>query len=467
MAFSFGNTGASTPAFGTPSTPFGFGAGTPATAAASTPAFSFGNAPAFGASSPSPFGASSTPAFGASSASLFGASSTPAFGFGSAPAFGASSTPGFSFNAAPTQAQTASAFGGGLFGGASTAVTPFGGGPNAQQAQQAATSLLTTDGRPLGHNTKWDDISPAAQNQLLELEKFIVRLREDCAVLDADERLSNPAAAKQRLPETSAALEQDIAALASRIKANESASDAVRDHVIHLLRSTESTLHAFQRSHAWREAAKLPPGQPLPPALVEQLGLGVVLPSPFLAASIESYADQVESLRRALGALQSVLPDEGEAAAAGAAFAGPEGIEGALRNLQDCLLASAARLQALADGVTERKAACLAAARRAGDYGDPFERAAAREREGERAAEARAAAAFSGAHSPGGEAGAGQGALLPASNAGGAQGGPSLFGGAAPGGSPAQGLFGPAGGLFGAGAPTASGNPRKTRVGRR
>ncbi|KFM23363.1 Vacuolar protein sorting-associated protein 9A [Auxenochlorella protothecoides] len=327
MAFSFGNTGASTPAFGTPSTPFGFGAGTPATAAASTPAFSFGNAPAFGASSPSPFGASSTPAFGASSASLFGASSTPAFGFGSAPAFGASSTPGFSFNAAPTQAQTASAFGGGLFGGASTAVTPFGGGPNAQQAQQAATSLLTTDGRPLGHNTKWDDISPAAQNQLLELEKFIVRLREDCAVLDADERLSNPAAAKQRLPETSAALEQDIAALASRIKANESASDAVRDHVIHLLRSTESTLHAFQRSHAWREAAKLPPGQPLPPALVEQLGLGVVLPSPFLAASIESYADQVESLRRALGALQSVLPDEGEAAAAGAAFAGPEGIE--------------------------------------------------------------------------------------------------------------------------------------------
>lgn len=35
-----------------------------------------------------------------------------------------------------------------------------------------------------------------------------MRLREDCAALDADERLSNPAAAKQRLPETSAALEQ-------------------------------------------------------------------------------------------------------------------------------------------------------------------------------------------------------------------------------------------------------------------
>lgn len=53
---------------------------------------------------------------------------------------------------------------------------------------------------------------------------------------------------------------QDIAALASRIKANESASDALRDHVIHLLRSTESTLHAFQRSHAWREAAKVRAG---------------------------------------------------------------------------------------------------------------------------------------------------------------------------------------------------------------
>ncbi|KAL3651060.1 hypothetical protein CASFOL_007463 [Castilleja foliolosa] len=127
----FGNNmfGSSTP-FGAPSQP-AFGAQT-----ASSPAFGSTTTPTFGstsggfgvASSPfgastSTFGAPSTPGFGVSSTPAFGATSTPAFGATSTPAFGASpsafgapSAPSFNFGSSPAFGQTTSTFGSSPFG---------------------------------------------------------------------------------------------------------------------------------------------------------------------------------------------------------------------------------------------------------------------------------------------------------------------------------------------------------------
>lgn len=192
MAFSFGQTNPSgnAPTFSTPS----FGAGTPTPS--STPMFGQGNStPAFGvASSSSLFGASSSPAFGASSTPAFGAASkplfspvsTPAFGASSSSLFGGSTTPafgpsgpqGFSLGGASSGSSLFGQQGGatgntGLFGPQSTQSflerSTF---AQQQQQPQGGTfpQLMTKDNRPIAHSTKWEDLSPQAQEHLLQLE---------------------------------------------------------------------------------------------------------------------------------------------------------------------------------------------------------------------------------------------------------------------------------------------------------
>lgn len=158
MAFSFGgNTGsafsfggassASSPfassagggLFGSQNTSTGFGG------AASQPAFGAASSGAgFSFSSPSTF---STPA--ASKPGLFGAASTPSM-FGNA----GKSPGGFSFSPSSTQS-----FQNAGFGSAQT-----------QQTAGGNVQLLTKDNRPVAHSSKWEDLSPQAQQYLLELE---------------------------------------------------------------------------------------------------------------------------------------------------------------------------------------------------------------------------------------------------------------------------------------------------------
>jgi hypothetical protein len=143
----------------------------------------------FGAPQSTPaFGATSTPAFGAAPAAtpVFGASSVPTFGAALSPFGGGVSTPAYSFSTG------GSLFGGAsastpLFGAAPAAATPFplfgGGGatPGAfgapsplfgapQQQQQQPTALTTKENQTISHGTTWDDLSPQAQQYLLELE---------------------------------------------------------------------------------------------------------------------------------------------------------------------------------------------------------------------------------------------------------------------------------------------------------
>jgi hypothetical protein len=50
---------------------------------------------------------------------------------------------------------------------------------------------------------------------------------------------------------------QSISSLGSAVKADLEAAAALREAVLHLVRSGETALHTFKRAHAWREAAKV------------------------------------------------------------------------------------------------------------------------------------------------------------------------------------------------------------------
>ena len=185
-------------------------------------------------------------------------------------------------------------------------------------------------------------------------------------------------------------LSQSISALEVRVRADTEDVEGVRDSVMHLLRHTEAALHTFKRTHAWREAARAAPGQPLPSHIVEQLGGPVALPSSFLVETIGALHERLKSHEAAAAELEAALQRDGGGRwtpggfvhgftnEVGSALAS---LQYSVANLHDCLMRSAAQLQMLDDRMAKIKVAKLVELRRKGDFSDPFDEA---ERQGKR-----------------------------------------------------------------------------------
>lgn len=198
---------------------------------------------------------------------------------------------------------------------------------------------------------------------------------QECVQLDGEERLQTASEARSGQEAAVRALSQSVGTLGVRLRADADEAEALRGAVMHLLRHTEAAVHAFKRAHAWREAGRAAPGQPLPGHIAE-LGGPVALPSAFLVETIDSLADRVRVQEAAAKELEAVLQPGGRRYTATAGGTDPASImaslHAAVTNLHDCLMRSAARLQTLDDRVTAAKAATLAAAMQTGDVSDPF-----------------------------------------------------------------------------------------------
>jgi len=396
-------------------------------------AFSFGG---FGSTTgaSSGFGASSTPAFGASSAPAFGASSTPAFGASTAPAFGASSSPFGGQSSAPSlfggQSSTPSLFGGqssapSLFGGQSSAPSLFGGGqsstpslfgggqsstPSLFGGGQSSTpslfggasaassapgsSLFSFSGQqqpqsalaPLGqqqqqqqpstlitYNTKYEDLPPDRQQELLAIQREISNYREDCDKLARDQRLHDSVALKRSMEEETSGLKQILQGMANSVKADDDALGDFREKVMQLLRSTESAVRTFQRSKLWRDAPQQYKGQVVPPQVQELLASPVVLPSPYLEQAVQGFQDTLDTYRQVVGELEQVLPADPSALAGMDESHALQALPITVSYMHDYFVHVAAQMEQLHNMVARAKDAFLAQRQASGDMTNPFQ----------------------------------------------------------------------------------------------
>lgn len=155
---------------------------------------------------------------------------------------------------------------------------------------------------------------------------------------------------------------------------------ALREVVMHLHRATESAVHTFKRSYAWREAAKAAAsGGVAQPAVapLEYMAVPVVLPSQFLRDAIAGFLEKLRQHKASAAELEAVLgrPDGGGGMTAADPGASLQALQGALHNVHDALIHAAAKLQAVDDRVQAAKAAALARLRADGDSRNPFEEA--------------------------------------------------------------------------------------------
>lgn len=403
--FKFGSGAATAPAASTPSfsfsaapsTAFGVASGTTSFGAPPTSGSLFGTSNAavatstagatgslFGApASGGIFGAAAPAAPVASSASLFGAPTPPSL-FGASPsgAFGATSSPdlfGAKGLAAPgsqafgTFGSTLGGGGGGLFGAPLSSSSLF--APSVPQ-QQISSVLTTKEGKLLMHITKWEEISDSGQAALLELEKVIAQQREDCRMLDNNQRLwgEEGRQLKKDVAEDEVTLQQALGGLQAALQGDLKTLSVFREKALALLHDTEVAVRTFQRSHRWRTAGKVLPGQALPPGIREQLNGPVTLPSAFLRRAVSSFQDTLEQYRKMVAEVEALLPPEGSSQYQQAPLP-VDVLPTVLRNLHDFFCHVAARLEKLHDSVAVHREAFLQRRQKSGNNRDPFKEA--------------------------------------------------------------------------------------------
>ena len=284
---------------------------------------------------------------------MFGGASAPATGGG---LFGPSSaaTPG-----TPSLFGGAAAPGGGLFGPSSAvagggALQPLGGGVlNGASgplgvAQPAPSFLTTADGHPVKHFTQWNELAPAAQQNLEALEKKIVAAREESTLLEDVARLRGESRGRAEVPSGGEALRRElerrarVASDALRLVETQLWSDnerlaATRDAVTRTLRDVEHAQARLRRLGDARDAdalaashAQLRPGQPPPRDAAPVYVPPPRRPSPFLADATEDLYATAEAFERGTLEMEHNLRATGRVLGHGECGPGLEALAAAL-----------------------------------------------------------------------------------------------------------------------------------------
>ncbi|KAJ9511858.1 hypothetical protein QJQ45_004544 [Haematococcus lacustris] len=334
--------------------------------ATSTPAFSFSSAPATGSTAFPAFGASQ-PA--TASAGLFGQTAPAAFGTPAQPA----AQPLFGITTTPAPA-------------ASNTLALWGAQPQQQlqqQQQQQATPLL--------YSSKFDDLPANIQKELQDIQQEISRYTSDCDKLDHEPLLRDKDALRKLADPPAIALQQGLQGLVEASRSEDDALTYFREVtqfeladlldagpgiiVVGLLHSTERAVRTFQRSKLWRDVPTQYRGQQIPPQVQEMLSAPVQLPSAFLEAAVQGFAETLTTYRQKVGELEAMLlPGAAQAQLGGAG--GEVGVVQALptivSHLHDYFVHVAAQLEQLHGQVDQAKMAFMAQRQAAGDFSDPF-----------------------------------------------------------------------------------------------
>lgn len=408
MAFSFGNTTGTPGPSPSPFAPSGTGTGTAFGTSGglfgSQNNTSFGSQPAFGAST-----GQGTPGFGNTTPGQ-----TPAFGAASKPGmFGAASTPSIFGGAAAGPSTSPHPAGGFSFTPSSThsflnpAGNPGAGGTFQNQASaQAHQQLITKDNRPISLSTNWDDLSPQAQQYLLELEcvwcifletffsswfivivtvnhvyvfiycrKIVGQYGQECKQLEDQDQLVSGDDATTDINQQAKIISQNISALSIRESFDSSEAENLRKAAVHLVRHTEAAVYSFKRATMWRNMTRTNSSS----NHVEDLGPPMSLPYPFLAETLEEFKGRLQAQLSAVYELEVTIKEKNrnKTSTPDTSLAA---LQAAITNLHDCVMKVAALIQEMDDKVGVLKAKTLKEMNRKGFVHDPFRDAALNER---------------------------------------------------------------------------------------
>eukprot|EP00884_Botryococcus_braunii_P020269 jgi/Botrbrau1/6926/Bobra.0215s0006.2 len=183
-------------------------------------------------------------------------------------------------------------------------------------------------------------------------------------------------------------LQNQLSGIADRLALDNERIDMDRQEILSYHENLQIATRAFNRSRAWREASRLVhgQGQPLPKFWQEHAMLPIELPSPVLDRVVNRLMEDFVRLERILKDLERGQPKQ-IGPGAQAMLPPNEALKRTINKTWDIVESVAGQLGRLRDRVSDLQNAFLARRRQAGDYSDPFERAARTDQQSQEATE--------------------------------------------------------------------------------
>ena len=261
----------------------------------------------------------------------------------------------------------------------STTSAPTTGGVQPAQGPNLA-NLTTKDGKPISYNTKWEELSPQAQEQLLNLEKVVLNTRDACRRLESNKRIADPNLLRQQDAEQEAAsISQGLRSLAGVLQSDKGSIKKFQNEVISLLRDAEFAVRSFQRASLRRQAdAAVASGTNIPAGMIDSLSEPPVLPISYLKETLHgferaltSYQSRIDELEKILLPSARVQPRSNIDMEA----TNSEGIPGILNNMHEYFVHVAAHVAKVHEKVSSVRTEFLTFQRKMGVLVNPFEEA--------------------------------------------------------------------------------------------
>jgi len=226
-----------------------------------------------------------------------------------------------------------------------------------QQQQQQSSSLVTTEGKPASHSTKFEDLSQGVRNSLLKLEcafigifanhhrsfltsfliftrQEVLRHRDEARKLERSELLQGAPGREKSLKEETSSLAKSLQQLAEAFEADIDSLEHVRGEVLGLMRDTEGAVGTFRRAKERMKGQSEPAGGP--PSQ----------PPPFFQQAAERMEGQLTELERPVEDLEQAFSSTGdEGFDRDESSVTPASLERALSNVHSYLVHVAAQVE--------------------------------------------------------------------------------------------------------------------------
>uniref|UniRef100_A0A0E0B3S2 Uncharacterized protein n=1 Tax=Oryza glumipatula TaxID=40148 RepID=A0A0E0B3S2_9ORYZ len=260
-----------------------------------------------------------------------------------------------------------------------------------QQQQQQQLMLYTTDGKPAGYNTKWEELHAESQKALLQIEDKIREYRDESERLDQCSRLHDSSISTVNFENDASEIAQELGGTTTMMEREKASVQELMTVVNEMMRNTEFAIRSYMmlrprfiRPGAGANGGGSNPSCPAGAQSNQPVALAPTIdfysgipkrPSHFMQQTINRFEKYLGECCKWIAELEQLVQMENNKRQS----ASLESLPKVMSNVHDYFIYVASKVENLHQYVESLKTEYLHEQRRLGNANDPFLEANRRE----------------------------------------------------------------------------------------
>ncbi|XP_052167498.1 nuclear pore complex protein NUP58-like [Oryza glaberrima] len=260
-----------------------------------------------------------------------------------------------------------------------------------QQQQQQQLMLYTTDGKPAGYNTKWEELHAESQKALLQIEDKIREYRDESERLDQCSRLHDSSISTVNFENDASEIAQELGGTTTMMEREKASVQELMTVVNEMMRNTEFAIRSYMmlrprfiRPGAGANGGGSNPSGPAGAQSNQPVALAPTIdfysgipkrPSHFMQQTINRFEKYLGECCKWIAELEQLVQMENNKRQS----ASLESLPKVMSNVHDYFIYVASKVENLHQYVESLKTEYLHEQRRLGNASDPFLEANRRE----------------------------------------------------------------------------------------